>query len=167
MNWADPWPLPYSDVVQMYALLIGINKYKNPEIQGLSGCLNDCNNMREYLISRLGVPESHIVVLTNEAATRHAILSNFESHLVQNPRIKKGDAIMFYFAGHGCRVGGPSGWLTSDDQIEMISPYDERTTDSTGELIHGVPDLTINALMRILAFYKGDNIVRALFIPFI
>jgi Caspase domain len=155
-------PLPYSDIPQIFALLIGINKYKNPEIRELFGCVNDCNNVRNYLTSCLGVPEGHIVVLTNEAATRHAILSNFESHLVQNSRIKKGDAILFYYAGHGSRIGGPSGWLTSDDKIEMISSYDERTPDSTGKFIHGIPDLTINALMRILAFYKGDNIVRAL-----
>jgi Caspase domain len=167
MNYADLWPLLCSDAPQAFALLIAINKYKNPEIRELSGCVNDCNKMRNYLTSRRGVPESHIIVLTNEAATRQAILSNFESHLVQNPRIKKGDAIIFYYAGHGSRVEAPSGWFTGDNKMETICPYDERTRNSTDELIHGIPDRTIDALFRRLASHKGDNIVRALSISFI
>ena len=161
MNYADHWPLPYSDAPQTFALLIGINKYKSAEFRELFGCVNDCNNMRNYLTSRLGVPASHIKVLTNGAATRQAILSNFENHLVQNPQIKKGDAIIFYYAGHGSRIEAPSGWPTNDGKIETFCPYDERTQDSNDKYIHGIPDRTVDALTRRLAFYKGDNIVRA------
>ena len=123
--------------------------------------------MRNYLTSRCGAPESHVVVLTNEAATRHGILSNFENHLVQNPRIKKGDAIIFYYAGYGSRIDAPSGWFTGDNKVDTICPYDERTQDSNDKFIHGIPDRTIDALMCRLASHKGDNIVRASYIPFI
>jgi hypothetical protein len=142
---------------------VGINKYNNDEIPELFGCVNDCNNMSHFLTSYLLVPQSHIVVLTNEAATRHAILSSFESHLVQNDRIRKGDAIVFYYAGHGSRVEAPSGWLAGDNMIETICPCDERTTDANDNPIYGIPDRTIDGLMRRLAFHKGDNIVRGLY----
>jgi Caspase domain len=88
--------------------------------------------------SSLCVPQSHIVVLTNEGATRYAILSSFENHLVQNNRIKKGDPIVWYYAGHGSRVEAPSGWLTGDNMIETICPYDEQTRDANDDFMHSI-----------------------------
>jgi hypothetical protein len=162
-HYADIYrTLRYSDERQIFALIIGINKYKNQEIPELSGCVNDCNNILHFLTSYLCVPQDHIVVLTNEAATRHAILSSFENHLIQNSRIKKGDAMLFFYAGHGSRVEAPSGWLAGDGMIETICPCDERMRGATDDFIHGIPDLTIDGLMRRLAFHKGDNIVCAL-----
>jgi Caspase domain len=144
-------------------LIIGINKYKSQAIPELLGCVNDCNSIHNFLSASLRVPQSHIIVLTNEAATRQAIISNFENHLVQNSRIKKGDAIVFYYAGHGSRVQAPRGWLVGDNMIETICPCDEKMKDANNGVIHGIPDRTIDGLMRRLAFYKGDNIVRILY----
>jgi hypothetical protein len=81
---------------------------------------------------------------------------------MQNSRIKKGDAMLFFYAGHGSRVEAPSGWLAGDGMIETICPCDERTRDPNDDFIHGIPDRTIDGLMRRLAFQKGDNIVCAL-----
>jgi hypothetical protein len=44
--------------------------------------------------------------------------------------------------------------------IDTICPHDERTLDTNGNHISGIPDRTINGLLRRLAFTKGDNIVR-------
>jgi uncharacterized caspase-like protein len=129
---------------QIFALLIGINIYKNPKIPELSGCVNDCNNMYHFLTSSLLVPQSHILILTDEAATQHAILSVFENHLVQNQQIKKGDAMIFCFAGHGSRVEAPRAWLARDNMIETICPCDESMKDADGNFIHGIPDRTID-----------------------
>ena len=45
------------------------------------------------------VPASHIVTLLDEHATRDAILSSFQTHLIQKKNIKQNDAIVVYFAG--------------------------------------------------------------------
>ncbi len=43
---------------QVYALLVGIDRYKNPrEAPHLRGCVADAESMRSLLINRLGVPE--------------------------------------------------------------------------------------------------------------
>jgi hypothetical protein len=98
--------------------------------------------------------------LTNKDATRDAILTAFRQHLTTNDWIDEGDAIIFYYAGHGSRVKAPDGWPATDGMIETLCPYDNGMTDEKGEAIHGIPDRTINVMLRDLAAKKGDNIVR-------
>lgn len=120
-----------------------------------------------YLTQSLQVPESQIVSLTNETATRSAILDTFQKHLTNNTEIDNGDAIIFFYAGHGSRVEAPEGWPAIDGKIETICPYDERTYDQNGEMIQGISDRTINALFRGLAAKKGNNIVRKFIVMYI
>ena len=121
--------------------------------------MNDTCAMKSFL-SSLQVPEDNIRTLTDESATREAILSSFHTQLIENTRIEKGDPIIFFFAGHGSRVDAPKEWRTSDGKIETICPYDEWTQDEDGEEIPGIPSMTINELFRTLAGKKGNNIVR-------
>ncbi|KAJ7027245.1 hypothetical protein C8F04DRAFT_1122868 [Mycena alexandri] len=97
--------------------------------------------------------------LENEAATRQDILHNFHSHLIENIDINPGDAIIFYFAGHGSRVTAPAGWQSNDDLIETICPYDQRVSvNGVTQGVPGIPDITIAALLRELARNRGNNI---------
>jgi len=52
------------------------------------------------------IPENHIVTLLDEQATRDAILSSFQTHLIQNNNIKHNDAIVIYFAGKRVALRG-------------------------------------------------------------
>lgn len=97
--------------------------------------------------------------LTNEDATRDAILGAFSTHLIENTKIEQGDAIILFYAGHGSRVKAPVGWAATDGFIETLCPHDERMKDDEGEEIYGIPDRTINLILRDLAAKKGDNIV--------
>ncbi|KZT03693.1 uncharacterized protein LAESUDRAFT_331738 [Laetiporus sulphureus 93-53] len=143
----------------MFALVIAIDRYRSDRIEDLAGCENDAKNIIGYLTGNLGVPPAHIKFLRNEEATREAILAAFQSHLLENPEIQNGDAIVFYYAGHGSRVESPREWLVPDgNMIETICPHDESTEDVTGNVVCGIPDRTFSALMRRLAHQKGDNI---------
>ena len=77
-----------------------------------------------------------------------------------NDNIDEGDAIIIYFSGYGSRVTAPIGWAATDGRIETLCPYDDGMIDENGETIHGIPDRTINTLLRELAAIKGNNIVR-------
>lgn len=75
------------------ALLIGINDYRDwPD---LSGAVNDVREFQQLLRG------FEIVALTDEAATRDAILRSLDGLAVT---AKRGDVIFFYYAGHGSRV---------------------------------------------------------------
>lgn len=106
-----------------------------------------------------------MLVLLNESATRDNILAAFNSHLVQNAQINKGDLIFFFYAGHGDSVAAQD-WNDDGRKVETICPYDvtvfegDETAIDAGSTTYGIPDRTFNGLMRQLANTKGDNIVR-------
>jgi len=68
----------------------------------LEGAVNDALAMKETLTSpKFGFSkqEPYMKVLTNQQATRQAILEAMRKYLVDEPA--KGDVVVFYYAGHG------------------------------------------------------------------
>jgi hypothetical protein len=115
------------------ALLIGINDYSasrlasiGPPVPGrvwsnLDGALNDVALMRELLLKKRGFAADDIVVLTDQQATRAAILDAIDQQLVG--KAKKGDVVLFYYSGHGSQVRNTKS--DEDDQLdESIVPAD-------------------------------------------
>jgi len=117
------------------ALLIGINDYtasqlpkQSPAVPGrdwrnLGGSVNDVTSMREMLTLLHGFEASDIVTLTDQAATRRAILHAVEQQLVAPAA--KGDVVFFFYAGHGSRVRN-SRSDEPDRLDESIVPADSR-----------------------------------------
>jgi len=91
-----------------------IQQYASDEIFNLSGCINDANSIVGFLSRRLHVTDSNIICLTNASATRNAIISKFQDHLLYNEDILYGDTIIFFYAGHGMEMGGEN-WLIPID----------------------------------------------------
>jgi hypothetical protein len=100
------------------ALLIGINDYSASSIAptapsspapaagrqwpSLTGALNDVHAIGEMLTLLYGFEGSDIVILTDQHATRAAILRAIQEQLVD--RAAPGDVLFFYYAGHGSQV---------------------------------------------------------------
>lgn len=90
-----------------YAFLIGINYRKTAD--ELYGCINDVNNMKIFLQSKLGYTNSNIVTLTDDTSakpTRSNILKGIDN-LVR--KLKSGDEAWVHFSGHGVLVRDYSG----------------------------------------------------------
>lgn len=111
---------------RLWALLVGINKY---EVNPLSGCLRDVENVQQYLVSDLGVPSENIKVLRDTECTRARILEEFFKHLVDNSNIRLNDAILFHYSGHGTFFVDdvPPSWRSTHladpaDAVEAICP---------------------------------------------
>ncbi|KDR71639.1 hypothetical protein GALMADRAFT_794930 [Galerina marginata CBS 339.88] len=136
---------------RLFALIIGINEYKNANTRNLKGCVPDSENFCRFLTESLHANPLHIKHLRNTEATREGILSAFETHLIGNQKIQQDDAIIFYFAGHGSEEFIGESWLTGN-KMESICPHD------IGTEVRGIPDRTFDCLMRQLASLKGDNI---------
>ena len=82
----------------LFALLVGINKYRSSTIKNLNGCVNDIQLLETFLKERYGNFDQHICTLVDEQATRDNIIAGFENHLSQ---AKTGDYILFHFSGYG------------------------------------------------------------------
>lgn len=140
----------------MYALIIGVNKYQH---HPLSGAVADAKSVEKFLYSKLHVPPSHIRTRINEEANCKGILGAF-LELHRDTRIKRGDPILIYFAGHGTTVKDPD---DANKSLQCIVPY-----DSDQRLREGL--ITDRTLARLLCRIaegdggrmegKGDNIVR-------
>src|SRR5262245_44880029 len=108
----------------LYALLVGIDSYSAHGPQPpLRGCVADVRAMCEFLIDGLGVPEKHICLLTNEQATRTAIVDGWQTHL--RDRATAGDLVFFHYSGHGSqsRSDDPT---EPDGFAESLVAYDSR-----------------------------------------
>ena len=147
---------------QLWALLVAIEDYQQPDWLPVAGALTDSQNVFQYLADDMGVPEDHILQLHNSTATRSGIISAIHDHLIDNPTISKGDAILFYYAGYGSYMKAPTSKDAENDSnemVEVILPYDEGATDTkTGSPICAIPDYTLAALFDLVAARHGNNI---------
>ncbi len=119
------------------ALLVGINDYTASRLgmrpplpppagrdwPNLSGAVTDVHALEEILVLVYGFNRRDIVTLTDQAATRAAILQTLEQHLVKTAA--KDDVAVFYFAGHGSRVRNSLS-EERDKLDESIVPADSR-----------------------------------------
>jgi hypothetical protein len=80
-----------------WALVIGVEKYR--QTVGADFARRDATVFREYARKRLGVPPENIVLLLDEDATKANLEVELKDRLPR--RVRAGDEIVFYFAGHG------------------------------------------------------------------
>ncbi|KDR74099.1 hypothetical protein GALMADRAFT_250873 [Galerina marginata CBS 339.88] len=141
----------------MFALIIGIDDYESRHIPLLRFAVSDASSVRDYCRNDLKVPEGHIHVLLNKSASRSRIIDGFLK-LKEDSRIRRGDPILIYFAGHGSEMASPPEWEAGslDGKIQLIVPQDYSSTQP--KQISGIPDRTISALLEKISEVKGDNI---------
>jgi pimeloyl-ACP methyl ester carboxylesterase len=124
----------------IYALLIGIDEYdptSTQQIPSLKGCVNDIKAVEAYLRDRitkdgewkLVEPTNQSWILTNEQATRQAVINGFLEHLC---KADSEDVVLFYYAGHGAQEKAPEEFwhLEADRLDESLVCYDSRTANS-------------------------------------
>lgn len=132
------------------ALIVGIDNYKNPKIQKLSGAVNDTALMSELLIRKYGFRPEDVHILRDAQATRKNILESFEKYLIKEA--KPGNIVVFHFSGHGGQVKDVDGDETDDHLDETIVPVD---SPLIGDKTKDITDDTMNLLVKAL---KTDNI---------
>ncbi len=110
----------------IYTLLVGIDHYP-PGVNPLHGCVNDIRRVEQLLAARVSSADDHWspLVLTDQAATRAAIIDGFRTHLAQ---AKAGDVALFYYSGHGSQSHSPQEfWHLEPDRLdETLVCYDSR-----------------------------------------
>ena len=114
----------------IYALLVGIDTYKSHDIRNLNGCINDIKAIENYLLTyKISKTNLKIKQLTNQEATRQAIIDGFEKHLCQ---ANSNDIALFYFSGHGSQEPVPQEFkdLQPNGFIETLVCWDSRTDNN-------------------------------------
>jgi len=137
----------------MFALIIGINKYKYNDWDDLRDAVSDARAIGSYLMDSLGVDISRIRMLLDEEATRQGIIDALVG-LRDNDDIEHGEAILIYYSGYGEETSALDRWATesTEKQAPSIMPQD---FDEGKEITNQTFVWLIEDIMR----KRGDNIV--------
>lgn len=147
---------------RLFALLIGVDNYKSGRIWNLEACADDARRMKQWLVHDFQVPGTNIALLINKEATKRRIEDVFMSHLVNNPAISHGDALLIYFAGHGSSMPAPRDWCEGKPRhVQVLCPYDHDTRGPEGR-VAGISDRSLCSMLGELSAVKGDNITLIL-----
>ena len=133
-------------MANIYALLVGIDEYKNTDIPPLLGCVNDITSYVDIFKEQykgVFIPE----VITNKDATKDNIVDRFREHLVKQATAE--DVALFVYAGHGARSKAALEFndFFADGFDEGIVCHDSRTESNPYDLV----DKEVALLIRELA----------------
>ena len=129
------------------ALLIGIN-YRGTGSE-LNGCINDVNNVKEFLLTK-GYKEKYITVLTDDTEVKptRANMLKYILELI----LSESKTLYFHYSGHGGSVRDLNGDEV-DGRDETLCPIDYATS---GQII----DDEIRAMMTFLRVEQTLNVVQ-------
>jgi hypothetical protein len=116
---------------ECYALVIGINYIKTPEIR-LNGCCKDAYNIKELLQNRFGFLNNNISILTDEPEniSNEPNTSNIEEEFrkLVDKASKNGKFIVVFYSGHGTQTPDERGNdYEIDDKDECWVPSDYKS----------------------------------------
>ncbi|KAJ7291288.1 hypothetical protein C8J57DRAFT_1587151 [Mycena rebaudengoi] len=143
--------------IRVFGLIIGIDQYKAGAVWNLESCVDDAQKVQRWLRKDLRVPKEQICMLLDEHATKDNIEQSFLRHLVNNDDIKRGDAIIIYFSGHGSTIAAPPDWFhkgSVSGTAEVLCSYDFGQRG-----VAGISDRSLHSMLTELSAAKGDNIV--------
>ncbi|KAG6875959.1 hypothetical protein C0993_006569, partial [Termitomyces sp. T159_Od127] len=136
-----------------FALIIGINKYMDPDIPDLRCAVNDADAVEHFLTSEIGIPKDRVMNLRDEGATRAAILTAMRD-LAHHEAISAQDPILIYYAGHGSEANAPisvGDINDANDMIQILLPHDFELKGSQNVQRQGIFDITLSFLLADIA----------------
>jgi len=106
----------------LYALIVGVSKYKHPKIKQLKVSDKDAKDFADFLKSQNRLFRNvHVTLLRNEEATKKEV----ETHLYYKLRqAGKDDTVVLFFSGHGADdpyTPGEFFFLTYDAEPEYLA----------------------------------------------
>ncbi len=103
---------------QKFALLVGVNRYSQPEIPELAGCVTDLEMQSQLLRYRYGFAEENIFKLTDQEATGDNLRST-QAELTK--RIQAGDVLVGHFSGYGLESIEGNALVLFDEILPLTS----------------------------------------------
>jgi hypothetical protein len=96
------------------ALVIGINYNYMPRGYKLRGCINDANNVVNFLVNKCGYKSSDVILMTDEGKNKHTDLFPRRKHVMDQIQkllslTKSGDTLFMHFSGHGTEMRDTNG----------------------------------------------------------
>lgn len=153
------WP----SKAKRWALVIGVDKYRDPQISPLKGSDNDARTLADALVRYAGFPPDQVILMATDQPeerqpTRVNILrrlSNFTSV------VPKDGLLVVSFAGHGMERNGQAFLLPTDAQISEDVSFLEETAVSVSRIKDRVRATGVGQVIFLLDACRNDPGGRA------
>jgi hypothetical protein len=91
---------PNRPIKDKWAVIIGIGKFRNNQIPQLKFPAKDAKDLREFLVSKGNFKRDHILLLTDESATKESIEDAFGDGWLPK-RVFEDDLVLVFVSSHG------------------------------------------------------------------
>ena len=153
------WP----SKAKRWALVIGVDKYRDPQISPLKGSDNDAHTLADALVRYAGFPPDQVILMATDQPeerqpTRVNILrrlSNFASV------VPKDGLLVVSFAGHGMERTGQAFLLPTDAQISEDVSFLEETAVSVSRIKDRIRATGVGQVIFLLDACRNDPGGRA------
>ena len=147
-------------VEKRWALVVGVDRYDDPQIVPLRGAGNDAAAMAEAIVRYAGFPSEQVVLLSpdqprNRQPTRSNILFQV-SNLSQ--LVPKDGLFLFFFAGHGVEREGSAFLMPADARMTENIKILEATGIGVANLRTWIEDMNVKQVLMFLDACRNNPV---------
>ena len=153
--------LPVS--AKRWALVIGVDKYIDPQISPLKGSDNDAKQIADALVRYSGFPQDQVILLsTSQPIERQPTRVNILRRLSNlSTAVPKDGMLLVSFAGHGMERAGQAFLLPADAQISDQISFLEETAISMSRVKSWIKETGVGQVVLLLDACRNDPGGRA------
>lgn len=146
-----------------WALVIGVDKYIDPQISPLKGSDNDARLIADALVRYAGFPQDQVILLsTTQPMERQPTRVNILRRLSNlSTAVPKDGLLLISFAGHGMERGGQAFLMPSDAQISDQISFLEETAISLNRVKERIKETGVGQVLVLLDACRNDPGGRA------
>lgn len=146
-----------------WALVIGVDKYMDPQISPLKGSDNDARLIADALVRYAGFPQDQVILLsTTQPMERQPTRVNILRRLSNlSTAVPKDGLLLVSFAGHGMERGGQAFLMPSDAQISDQISFLEETAISINRVKERIKETGVGQVLVLLDACRNDPGGRA------
>jgi tetratricopeptide (TPR) repeat protein len=146
-----------------WALVIGVDKYMDPQISPLKGSDNDARLIADALVRYAGFPQDQVILLsTAQPMERQPTRVNILRRLSNlSTAVPKDGLLLISFAGHGMERAGQAFLLPADAQISDSISFLEETAISINRVKERIKETGVGQVLVLLDACRNDPGGRA------
>ena len=141
-----------------WALIVGVDKYKDKQIGSLNGADNDAKSLADALIQHAGFLADQVVLLaTNQPEERQPTRVNIFRRLSNlKSLVPKDGLLLVAFAGHGIERNAKAFLLPSDAQFSDDIVFLEETALSVTRIMEYIRATAVQQVVLVLDACRND-----------
>jgi formylglycine-generating enzyme required for sulfatase activity len=150
------------DKSKRYAVVIGVDTYRDKQINRLYGAAKDAKTLKDALVEYAGFPEDQVTLLaTGEPEEREPSRANILQRLLNLNGVVPPDGLLLVsFAGHGIQRGERAFLLPADAKIGSLSLL-ENTAISVVDMKRYIRQTGVKQILVIMDACRNDPGGRA------